>query len=512
MSDKNIARRARAIVTFDGVDITEDIEKYLISITYTDNEEDQADDLQINIHDRENVWSEDWMAEMVEAAAANPEAASKEVTTQYKVTSSDGLYCRANAGQRYDANDLFPSGGSVDVYAIYDGWAIINNNGKIGYSNASYLAAATEEEAKTVSECGYGSSGDSVKECQQMLKALGYDLGDYGADGDYGSLTQAAVTQFQRDHGVEPVDGICGPLTFGALYLATDPNAIQNDPEMQDASKGMTIAATIQRQNWNGDGVDEDMKAGNFELDSIKVSGPPATITLKGTSAFYKGAIRQTSRTKAWEEYNLSGIAGEIAGRGGLSLQFDSKTDPFYSRVEQIKQTDLSFLVDLVHRAGISLKIYDGQLILFDQEDYERRNPVRTFTRGDGTYEKWDLETGEADSQYGSCRVYYKDPKKGEVYTGTVSAGNDSSECLTIYEKVSSNGEARALAAKMLRLKNKYETAVKMTIPGDPAMVAGVTVKMEGWGMFDGKYIIKQSKHTLSRSGYSTQITCRKVL
>ena len=52
MSDQNIARRAAVQVNFAGVDITNDIRKYLLSLTYTDSEEDEADDLQIKLQDR----------------------------------------------------------------------------------------------------------------------------------------------------------------------------------------------------------------------------------------------------------------------------------------------------------------------------------------------------------------------------------------------------------------------------------------------------------------------------
>lgn len=64
-----------------------------------------------------------------------------------------------------------------------------------------------------------GSKGEEVKECQTMLKKLGYDLGKCGIDGDYGTMTRLAVICFQRDHGLV-ADGVCGPLTWDALDKA----------------------------------------------------------------------------------------------------------------------------------------------------------------------------------------------------------------------------------------------------------------------------------------------------
>ena len=47
MSDKHLARRAETQVVLNGVDISVYVNKDWISLTYTDNEEDEADDLQI---------------------------------------------------------------------------------------------------------------------------------------------------------------------------------------------------------------------------------------------------------------------------------------------------------------------------------------------------------------------------------------------------------------------------------------------------------------------------------
>lgn len=47
-----------------------------------------------------------------------------------------------------------------------------------------------------------GDNGDRVKEVQQMLLQLGYNLGSYGADGDFGSLTENAIIQFQKKYNL----------------------------------------------------------------------------------------------------------------------------------------------------------------------------------------------------------------------------------------------------------------------------------------------------------------------
>lgn len=60
-----------------------------------------------------------------------------------------------------------------------------------------------------------GDTGADVELMQARLHALGY-LRKSEIDGDFGRITLGAVCAFQLEHGLQ-VDGICGPLTKGAL-------------------------------------------------------------------------------------------------------------------------------------------------------------------------------------------------------------------------------------------------------------------------------------------------------
>ena len=71
MSDVNKARRAEMSVFFAGADITSSLQKYLLSLTYTDNEEDETDDLQIKLQDRDNLWLESWLNTVIQSAAGS---------------------------------------------------------------------------------------------------------------------------------------------------------------------------------------------------------------------------------------------------------------------------------------------------------------------------------------------------------------------------------------------------------------------------------------------------------
>ena len=65
-------------------------------------------------------------------------------------------------------------------------------------------------------------NGPHVKLLQESLLAMGYALPAFGADGDFGDETKAAILQFQRDAGAMYIDGTVGPETM-ELFDQHDP-------------------------------------------------------------------------------------------------------------------------------------------------------------------------------------------------------------------------------------------------------------------------------------------------
>ena len=57
---------------------------------------------------------------------------------------------------------------------------------------------------------------DAVKAAQILLNGRDANVGKWGADGDFGNGTRAAVLAFQRRNGLE-ADGEIGPQTWAKL-------------------------------------------------------------------------------------------------------------------------------------------------------------------------------------------------------------------------------------------------------------------------------------------------------
>lgn len=119
-------------------------------------------------------------------------------------------------------------------YCIYCGYGnqTGNTNNNQSESTNNKQPAATEAPSGFVS-MKKGSASNTparVKELQKLLIENGYDLPRYGADGDFGSETTAAVEKFQADHGL-PVTGIVDEITWNKLV---NPNE-EDDPSEPEA-------------------------------------------------------------------------------------------------------------------------------------------------------------------------------------------------------------------------------------------------------------------------------------
>lgn len=554
MSDVNKARRADTQVVFGGVDISVRVNDDLLSLTFTDNEEDEADDLQIKVLDRDGNWLQKWLDPLVANAAMGGEvinqaptnnattaSASKSSSSEsskgsnalsYKVTATSGVNVRSTASESGKILGKLPYGTVVNVNKFSGNWANITYSGKKAYVKGTNLkplgnsvgsdnsdnniSTYTTRTNVTVYSGGNNSSG-SWKIGDEVICSGRPQISSWGGNpGAEVTNHKGKITYLNLAAGIPYPIHVDYLGWFAESQVQRVNSDIQQMPE-RSGSRGIKISAVIIRENWNSDGKDNVLDCGEFELDSVVADGPPATVTIKATSLSYSCSIRQTLKSKSWENVTLKDIVQAIAKNNGLTVMFESAYNPKYTRIEQYQMSDIAFLQKLCHDAGASLKATNKILVVFDQSAYERKKAVKTIHFGEqGGYEKYRLYTG-TNNTYTSCRVSYTTPN-GAVISATEYAENYREEdgaknqCLMVNQKVGSVAEAQLLAHKMLRLHNKYEYEANFTFSGDTSLAAGCAVELEGFGAWNGKYIIKQAKHSVSQSGYTTQIILRKAI
>ena len=468
--EKGNALHTEVTVTFDGVDISQPINEDLITLSFTDNEEDEADDLQIKLKDNAKKWLDQWLNDTMAQAAYGVSAV---------VVSVDKI--------------------QIVVEGFFNSYEY---KGK-GNSNADTVEILYNLLLGRNSDPGGKAAWTTL-----------LDGGTPLADVINGFLGSQEFTNHWDAETFKPSTFVTNCYNI-ILGRDPDPAGYKSWMAVVGSDKGMSIQAGVKRYLPNGKIVRTGF--GIFELDQLRASGPASSITIKGTSLPYSNGIRTEERDKSWEGYTLSRIGMEIASNGGLGFLYDCPDDPTYERIEQAKQTDIAFLMQLCHDAGKSLKISGMKLIIFDQAKYERMKSIETIRWMDGTYTKYDLSTQSGETHYDQCRLTYFDAASGTTFEGVANADDYDEEakehtiCTITDRKVSSNEEAAELAAKILRLHNKYEKRVSFTLIGNPILSAGLAMNVQGFGLWDEKYIIKQCRHEISNTGYTTKITLRTI-
>ena len=85
-----------------------------------------------------------------------------------------------------------------------------------------------------------GSAGTDVRELQEKLVKLGFDVGSCGVDGDYGADTEKAVKIFQKANGLEAT-GVYDAATHAKLVI--DKPTVAPVPEEKPAGSTVQIFA-----------------------------------------------------------------------------------------------------------------------------------------------------------------------------------------------------------------------------------------------------------------------------
>ncbi len=234
--------------------------------------------------------------------------------------------------------------------------------------------------------------------------------------------------------------------------------------------KGMPISASIICHDWEDQGQRLKLACGTFRIDEVEISGPPDKIQIKAVSSELTGPLRDTAKTRAWENVSLSQIASQIASENGLELMYLPGEDnaqgsvaewyqrnsgpqgsgpaaqaeqagnrvsgavttsaaqgsaaEWYQRKDQRNESDLSFLNRLANENGLNLKAHDGKLILFAQELAENASPGITIPKMGSMYSQksYSFKVSSSNTSYSKAYAAYTDPKTGTTHIATASA------------------------------------------------------------------------------------------
>lgn len=277
--------------------------------------------------------------------------------------------------------------------------------------------------------------------------------------------------------------------------------------------KGSPVKASLICLDWYRPGENKSLPMGLFTVDEVDLSGPPDIIRVKAVSASKASALSEEARTKGWENYNLEGIAQEIANKNGYSLIYDAPEIPF-SRLDQREVSDLAFLNQVAKGYGVNLKVHDGQIILFGAREWDAKDITFTIHKKGKALSPTRYSFKESSQGTSKeAKVTYHDPARRATIeeVAKIEENPPSGQALILRHRAENPSQAIALTKGALRQSNEKEKTGNLEWMGFPMLYAGMNIACLGWGQYDGKYFVESVEHKLGPA-YTTSAEIRKTL
>lgn len=276
-------------------------------------------------------------------------------------------------------------------------------------------------------------------------------------------------------------------------------------------TKGDKISGTVTFQDWNKDGENLKLDCGTFILDEVKFSGGPLKVSLGGVAIPANESFKVRERTKTWKNVTIKNIANEIAKRYGLSLSYSGPTITIAS-IEQSDKTDSAFLYDLCKKYGLSMKVFNNKIVIYDQTQQEKKATSATITRDSFIDDEWEY-TDSIEGTYTGARISYKSGEDNEeisVYLGLKAENAAGSRVLNITEVADDYDAAYYMAAAQVNQSNEQATTISGKIWPNPKICAGICVTISGMGKANGKYFVDKSTVEVSDSRTTQSVELHK--
>lgn len=209
--------------------------------------------------------------------------------------------------------------------------------------------------------------------------------------------------------------------------------------------------------------------------------------------------------SKSWEKVRFFQICEEIADRHALKFVSIGLTDHSYKFVSQTNEPDFIFLQKRCRLEGTAFLVFDGRLVVYDEQALEQQSPVKTIrVTTDSEFEFSD----KSGQMYGAAMIT-NGLKNGQYKAGI--GKKTLKEYLPLY--MDDEIEASRYAAGLLRNANKYMVSGVIWYPAvasDVAAASMITVHNDVLTSWDGTMFVYRIRHDYEKR--KTKIFLRKPL
>jgi hypothetical protein len=263
--------------------------------------------------------------------------------------------------------------------------------------------------------------------------------------------------------------------------------------------------AWIEISEWAADYKSGKIYCGQFNVDSLSYSGFPETVSLSGISTPTDCNFNVKQKSRTWEKTTVRTILNDITASAGITLTFDAD-DISVDSVSQNGKTDLSFAYSLCSDYGLSLKLYNSKMVVYDKTAYEKKDAMYTISAdqlgGSGAYSI----KRETTTVYDSVKIQYTSGSRTLTYEYTIP-GKSGNRQMFISSKAESLSDAEKKAKAALRDSIRDSQTITIKAMGSAKYMSADCFNLSGFGRLDGKYFTDSVTHSKSEGKYTVSIT-----
>ncbi|WP_163832161.1 contractile injection system protein, VgrG/Pvc8 family [Spartinivicinus ruber] len=271
-----------------------------------------------------------------------------------------------------------------------------------------------------------------------------------------------------------------------------------SDPEgnLPIPAKGTKLSVAIQ-----------NIHMGDFIIDEVSLSGPPNQMTIQAKGANLRDQLR-SPKSRSWHQKKLVDIVTTVANDNGLKPKIAEIFTPIViDHIDQTEESDINFLSRIALDHGAIVKPMMEHLVFVERGKTKtatgrQLSPI-TITK----VSKWNLKAPDRQ-YYKSVTAKHHSTEEGK--TSHVKVGNG--EPVYTIKMIYPTKEAAQVSAKAkLSGLNDTEASLSITVVGNPELIAERPVIIQGVRAgVDGRWVVKQTKHLVSASGYTTSVSLTK--
>lgn len=448
-------KRPIFIVTYNGKNITEDITKYLLQLTYTDKLHGTSDEVTIELEDTDKLWQEPWFP-----------------------VKGDIL----NVQIGYD--DFLVNCGNFSIDEI-------ELNGPPRKIQIRGIATLISKSLRTKNS--YAHEDQTLR---QIAETFAQKHGLTLVDGT--ERTDKFTTNFDVERN--NLNSIAATIRRA---VAKNDNKYYN----QVATPGFNLALeTVKLLEQKG-----RTDISRYIASNVSVG---RSIVLNRGISDYKAAMT-FALTFAQQ---LETFAIQLKNNSYTKTSSDLDNIRI-GRTTQNRETDLAFLEKIGRMYGFLFSVRDTNLVFIKLNDVEKRDSAAfidvtqllryTFRdKSEGTFKSASVKYYDPDE-----KALVESTVDANTDDDSVGYFQDlKSDILEMRTAAENKQQAEAIAKSSLHNSNKHQQEADFTVEGNPLFVAGNNFELTNMGAISGVYTIQESSHKIERSGgYKTDIKSYKV-